>query len=550
MKSQIILVVCSSLAAAAAPRVVLNQLGFRPGDEKHALGLELPPDAGLWSALDGSGEVVASGAVGRATPDPLSHLGVSTIDLSSLRTPGQYRLRVGTVDSAAFEVGDGALVAGERLMLRSYLLQRCGVALDDAETGLSHPACHLADATTRDGGRAVLTGGWHDAGDYGKYVATTAVTLARLLFLFERAPERFPDGQLQLGPLNHRSDLVDELVIGIEWMLAMQRDDGAVYRKLSGHSWPADVGPADDRQERFTAGPGTADTAKWVAVMAQAARVLSSAAPELAARCRRGAERGQAWLVKHPLDAVDWSASDDTGSGGYLKSAYDSEPSLRTDADDRLWANVELWLLDGTGPTAALEAQCARATPGTFEWKDASAFAFQELAVSRKATSRLRALGRAQVVAQATRALQRSRSNAWGLASLRFIWGSNKLVAEEGVALLLAAELTADRRFRQAGLRQLDYLLGQNPFGVSFVTGLGERAVRHPNHLFGRSAHVQIPGLVVGGPNESDPSGRTPQGKGMLSWVDDDHAYGSNEYAIDYEAPVIALLELALSSGR
>src|SRR5437763_1989174 len=53
----------------------------------------------------------------------------------------------------------------------------------------NHPACHAADArfdpSSGREGALRCTGGWHDAGDYGRYVVNSGVTTATLLWAYE-----------------------------------------------------------------------------------------------------------------------------------------------------------------------------------------------------------------------------------------------------------------------------------------------------------------------------------------------------------------------------
>ena len=194
-------------ASESSPSIVVNQVGFARGGPKTALLLNFPsaktPEALLLETRDGA-------VVGRF---PTKYLGhdrdsgdiVHRIDFSAYRRPGRYRVKVGRHASHPFVISKRPLSKVFRLLLRSYYLQRCGVELRDAVTGIQHAACHLKDGTvarTNDAHEAgdafPSRGGWHDAGDYGKYMVTTAVSVARLLELFEQAPALFFHGHLDI----------------------------------------------------------------------------------------------------------------------------------------------------------------------------------------------------------------------------------------------------------------------------------------------------------------------------------------------------------------
>ena len=93
----------------------------------------------------------------------------------------------------------------------------------------------------------------------------------------------------------------------------------------------------------------------------------------------------------------------------------------------------------------------------------------------------------------------------------------------------------------------LHYLLGRNTFGLSWVTGLGDRPFRHPHHRpSGADANAEPwPGLLAGGPNRygGDPvTDALPQSPPARRYSDDERAYSSNEIAINWNAPLVFLL--------
>ena len=82
-------------------------------------------------------------------------------------------------------------------------------------------------------------------------------------------------------------DLLDEMQVGLDWLLTQQRSDGAVYRKLSGRQWPNEKAPDEDQQPRYVYGMTTPETAKFAAVMAMAGRVYQPLLPKQAERYKK-----------------------------------------------------------------------------------------------------------------------------------------------------------------------------------------------------------------------------------------------------------------------
>lgn len=548
-------------AADESFSILVNQSGYLQGQPKIAL-IQSPPDGVDHIDLveQASGKVVKSLLLSSAHPDMHSAYRVAHVSFDGVDTPGQYHLQTGTTSSPVFAIGDRVYDELLYKLLRSYYLQRCGYALDDSLSGLHHKADHMHDALLRHADEVNpqnmaidSIGGWHDAGDFGKYVATTAVAVAELLSAYESRPQAYPDKHLDIPESgNGRSDLLDEVQVGLAWLLTMQRSDGAVYRKLSGLNWPSAIAPDNDKQQRYIFGISSPETAKFAGVMAQAARIFRQIAPVQAQHYQQAALKAWRWLKQTPLQTVDWRKHDDSGSGKYLYSRTDQEASLLTDQDDRLWAAAQLWLMTGQKDYLAYLRQAESGLAFTiFEWKNPALLGVMQVLDSPQATrlpSALRKSWRQGVLVAASQALARSQASQYRLANHRFVWGSNKMAAEEGQLLLAAYRLNGDQRFRQAAQAQLDFILGLNPQGLSFVSGIGERRVSHVAHLYARAVGRDIDGLLVGGANELAQDHIAPQGQGILSYIDDARAYSVNEYAIDYNSALIGLVSALLAS--
>ncbi len=537
-------------------RIVVDQVGYLPDWPKVALliapGASSP---GMAAQLleAGSGNVALTLTVGAASWDSQSGDLIHPLDFSTFTRPGRYVLQAGDAESPEFAIGEDIFIQPLRMLLRSFYLQRCGIEIADPVTGIHHGACHTADGLLahtdwqhRQGDRIRATGGWHDAGDYGKYVATTAVAVARLLDVYERFPSSFDDSALRIPESgNGIPDVLDEARIGLDWMLSMQRADGAIYRKVGGAAWPGPVIPEADNQPRFVYGVSTPETAKAAATWAMAARLYKTFAPAQAERYRTAALRAWHFLQLTPAQQFDFQAGDDSGSGPYRSNATDTEPSLLYDWDDRLWAAVELSTTTGKPDwNAFIAAHLPNAPIHIYEWKDPSSLALVQYALRPdvRAQPSLRNEVVADLLSHAAELITRVGASPYRLANQRFVWGSNKMTVEEGILLLDAFGITRDARYRDAALDQLHYIFGRNHFGQSWVSGIGAHPVLHVSHMFARAAGITIPGLFVGGPNELEQSGIAPRGAGQRSYADDDRSYATNEYAIDYDASLISLI--------
>ena len=120
-----------------------------------------------------------------------------------------------------------------------------------------------------------------------------------------------------------------------------------------------------------------------------------------------------------------------------------------------------------------------------------------------------------------------------------FGWGSNSNAANQGIALIQAYKISGDKKYLDNALGNLDYILGRNGSGYSYVTGFGVKTPMHPHHRPSVADGVEepIPGLLVGGPNPGmQDKIQVPSTVPDQAYIDDDRAYAANEIAINWNA--------------
>jgi endoglucanase len=150
----------------------------------------------------------------------------------------------------------------------------------------------------------------------------------------------------------------------------------------------------------------------------------------------------------------------------------------------------------------------------------------------------------------------RAYQTVMGKTNRDFGWGSNSLAANQGMVLIKAYLLTKDGKYLNYALFNLDYLLGRNATGYSYVTGIGYKTPMHPHHRQSVSDGVvdPVPGLLVGGPNPGMQDGvKVPSTVPDEAYIDDARAYAANEIAINWNAPLVYLvnaLEALKSTSR
>ncbi|MCX7725250.1 MAG: glycoside hydrolase family 9 protein, partial [Chitinispirillaceae bacterium] len=136
------------------------------------------------------------------------------------------------------------------------------------------------------------------------------------------------------------------------------------------------------------------------------------------------------------------------------------------------------------------------------------------------------------------------------MKSSDFVWGSNGVAANQGMAFAIAYLATGKEDFRNAALDMLDYLIGRNPTGYCFVTGYGDKSPMFIHHRPSAADSIKepVPGFLVGGPNPalqdttSCGGNYYPSKLPALAYIDSVCSYASNEIAINWNAPFVFLV--------
>ncbi len=522
----------------SVPAIRLNSIGYLPNRPKQASIAAKCERFAVVRFRDGA--KVLEAAVAGPVEDVDTRTMLDTADFSALTEPGEYRLEVpGVGRSDSFRIGADVYREPFLVVTRAMYLWRCGTAVRGESRGnvFAHAACHTEDAWLdfvagkhehRDG-----TGGWHDAGDYNKYVVNAGVTVGVMFRAWEDFQPTLRQVRLEIPESgNATPDFLDELRWELEWLLKMQAPDGSVYHKLTTRMFGAFVLPELEKSERYFTPWGSAATADLMAMTAQAARHFRPFDPAFADRCLAAARKARAFLEAHPKN----HAADQKGffTGGYETG----------DADDRLWAAAEFW--ETTGEADALRDLEARIravearVDADFDWgevKNLGLFTY----LGSKRTGRDPALVdqvKKGLIAAADSIVADGRAKDNGYRrplGSRYYWGCNGSLARQVLVLRAAHRVEPKPAYLNTSLDALNYLFGRNPYGRSFVTGLGARPPLHPHDRRSGGDDVEPwPGYLVGGAHPR-----------ATSWKDEQPSYQTNEIAINWNAALIYALAAA-----
>jgi len=540
--------------------VRVNNLGYRPADHKPFITNQ---DFQTFNIVDdATGEVVFTGEGEFYWGfDADSQSEVYQGDFGDFQTPGTYRVVIdGVGESYPFDIADDVYAEGLYVGTRALYLQRSGIAIDDATiSGVTLQAAHLAPAVLWDEPDSApmdVSGGWYDAGDYGRYIPTGTFAVNQLMLAYHANPGLFPDGSLDIPESsNGVSDLLDEIRWELEWLLKMQREDGAVHHKVTTRSFPGYGTLAqDDTAQMFVFGVSSADAAYFAGAMAQASVTYAEVDPAFAAQCLEAAVRAWEWLSQHP---------EQFPTGGFQNPPVDEYPMqggydfVGVETMPRMWATAELF--KATGDPAYQEAFAGFFTGfdggQAMSWANFYPMALYAYLTSDGADADLTAQVAATFQAQAAEILSVTEMSPYQIAlndsveGYYYVWGSNQVALAHGLYMMMASELFPDSDYSAAAKAQVDYLFGLNPLAYTYVGGVGENSVLYPHHNVSFHYQSSIPGFVTEGPNSQGAGGdavlialRESGAPASHSYIDNWDSWASNEPTIDANATFTALM--------
>ncbi len=563
-------------------KLFMNQTGYLPDAPKLAIHESSTPCSfTLYDAV--TSKPCYTGMTTYKGFDTLSGIEVCVADFSEWTTPGDYYLVVthdttsdteeGLSDwSFPFEIRQDLYRPLANDLRKALYYQRCGTALTAKCAGpFVHGTCHTTEASLYENPSVKLevSGGWHDAGDYGRYITPAAITVSQMLWTFELFPEKAVDfvnipesGTSMKEGYPIAPDLLHEVRYELEWMLKMQRTDGGVYHKVTTAHHAPFVMPEEDRKPLFVYPVSSMATAMFCASLAQAARVFHPYDPDFSMKLLQASRRAMDWIFAHP-EWVPFQNPKDCKTGEY---------GHRSDADHRMWASIELLRAthDLSPETHAeikvsCEALLAKSMADdtvnktSFGWGEAGGLAMLSLIFDPKQIcgSQYKEIATNILLSCADQTLNKLSLSHFlvPMSEGEYFWGSNMHLMCLAMYLVVASLLTDDPKYRNGVHHCLDYLLGKNVVGISYVSGWGERSLSNPHNrpTVADGIDAIMPGWVAGGANGKYRDGAAQMllehqenQAPMACYADDWLCYSLNEIAIYWNSPAFFVVTFLL----
>lgn len=548
-------------------QIYVNQAGYLPKSRKAAV-LAQEPETGQNDkvkirVLDSQGRCAFEKEAVYFGVDEASGDSVWQADFSELEKEGCYQIAddQGQV-SCHFKIAVPVYRELNRILCKAFYFQRCGMELEETYAGVfKRESCHegravlLEDYLAGKSGQTYdVRGGWHDAGDYGRYTTAAATALAHMLYAWEWFPDSFQDSLNIPESGNGMDDILNECLYELRWLLKMQMEDGSVRHKLTSMRHANFVMPCRDKRQMILFPPSSMAAGAFAAVMALASRIYARFDRMFSESALQAAEKAWDWLEKHP-GFLGFENPDGCNTGGYEDDS---------DKDERLWAAAELYRC--TKDPAYLRraeeflGQISKKT--AFGWADVAGLAGWALleedlkhAGSRQAADcdmeeRLKKQYRECMISEAEQFKMLGKGCGY-MAAMKpdeYEWGSNMVLLNRGMLFAVSYMMSGRKEFLECAQEQMDYLLGVNAAGYSYVTGAGEHAFQNPHNRVTVSDQIAetIPGFVSGGANSRPVDEKAewliePGTPPMKCYLDIWECYSLNEITIYWNSPAVFL---------
>ncbi|MCR6651916.1 MAG: glycoside hydrolase family 9 protein [Cellvibrionaceae bacterium] len=538
----------NALAQAAGARIHLNQVGFLPESGKIAVVPDTPVGE-FWLVDAKTGSEVLRGPLSQAQTWDVAGETVKIADFTAFNKPGYYRIRVADAgESPPFHIQanvyDGVLSAA----IKYFYFNRASAPIDADHAGqFARPAGHpdtlvyihpSAASDKRPAGTVVSSPkGWYDAGDYNKYSVNSGISTYTLLVALADFPRVFADMRLNIPEsADAVPDLLNEILWNIDWLITMQDPhDGGVYHKLTDLRFSGDGLPHEQNTNRYMVQKSTAATLNFAAVMAYASVVMRDYQKQFPGRAEQYlqvADRAWSWAKKNPK--VLYVQPQEINTGAY---AMVNE----TLQDEWFWAAAELFR--ASGKKAYMSGIGLPENPRVPEWSSVEGLGLFALA-RQNGTDKLQQGARDLLLSMADRMVREYWQSGYlvPMTEVDFRWGSNAVALNKAMVLLMAERLRPNKDYRPAARALLDYVLGRNPTGYSFVTGFGTKSTLYPHHRISHYDKITapVPGMLAGGPQPGwQDKCKYPSRLPAKSYLDDWCSFSTNEVAINWNAPLV-----------
>lgn len=509
----------------AEPIIAINQLGYKPLSIKE-VRINTEAKGFILKSAD-TGSILYTDVFTGPIDDPASGEMVYVGDFTNFTNTGSFIIEVPDIgESYTFEIQESIYDDLYKAVEKMFYYQKCGADLTKDKAGIwAHNACHTAEATIFGTTTKLdVTGGWHDAGDYGRYTSPGVKAVADLFIASE-----------------YNKDILNVTRYELDWLLKMQDIvSGGVYHKVTTKNFIGSVMPDKNLDELFISPISATATGAFAAIMAKTSRLYKETDPLFSENTLKASLKAWNWLEQNQ-NVPGFTNPKGISTGEYGDSI---------DGDERFWASIELFLTTGTMKFQdyAIKSYTEKNWKG-LSWANVGSYGVISYIFdsSENKDANFNKLLTKSFLDRVKELSDSSLKDGYGISlGVNYEWGSNELVADNAMSLLLANKLNKNELYLDQAMTHIHYLLGANSLGQSYISGFGDNTIEHPHHRPTDATGEVVPGMLAGGPNKSlqDPLAKNKL-IGMAPgkcFLDAQPSYSTNEITIYWNSPLYAAL--------
>lgn len=525
-------------------KIVLNQLGYVPDSEKQVVFRDENLSDKTFNVVSkDTGKIVYTGNISEGKYNSTAKENDYYGDFSEVKDPGTYIIKTESLgESYEFKINKDIYKDVFKDAMKFFYYQRCGESLSSEYAGeLAHPECHTSLARIYGTDEKIdVSGGWHDAGDYGRYVVATSRTLGDLLGAYDANKDAFTDDTGIPESGNGVADVLDECKREFEWLFKMQnKENGGVYHKVTCAGFPGFIMPQYETDELIVCPISTTATGDFAAIMAKAYETYKDIDQQFADKCLDAAKKAYDYLdvAKIPQNGVQ-------NPDGIVTGAYEDY----SDNDERYWAAAELFRATGESKyDEKFKELAASKIEMGYDWQNVGDFGNEAYLNAKGADETIKSRIKDAIVRKADEIVKTSKNDGYGVSTgSNYCWGSNMGILNEASLLDLANTISPNNDYVKYAREHINYCFGKNANAKCFVTGYGSDTVKHPHYRPSVATKVVMPGMIIGGVNSNL---QDPHAKAYLKdkapakcYLDDEESYSINEVDIYWNSALIRAL--------
>lgn len=519
-------------------KIVLNQLGYLPDDTKKVVFRGENVDKEFKVVSIDTNEVVYTGEISEGKENELAGEIDYIGDLSSLTKEGTYKIVTENLgESYEFKIGKDVYKDALKDAVRFFYMQRCAELPEEYAGKWAHKECHTSLAKIYGTDETIdVSGGWHDAGDFGRYVVATSTTVADIIQAYNSNQEIFGDDTNIPESGNGIPDILDEVKGQIEWLFKMQnKDNGGVYHKVTCASFPGNIMPEEETGQLIVTPISTTATGDFAGVMAMAYDTFKYIDADLANKCLEAAEKAWDYLDDKPNTPVN-------NPDGIVTGAYEDS----NDKDERYWAAAQLFKATGKEKyNEKIKEYVSENVESGYGWQSVGSYGNEAYLAAKNNDKDTVAKIKKAILKEADGIVKTSKADPYGTGDY-YYWGGNMGILHDASLLSEANKISPNEDYVNFAKEHINYCFGKNANAKSFLTGYGTDAAANPHHRPSTVKKEAIPGMLVGGVNkklEDDYAKVYLKGKAPAKcYLDNAESYSTNEVDIYWNAALVGAL--------